>query len=144
MSDQRQRKIGILVFMGVGAVVALIMSQEANAATPSIVPISYKLGFWEQRKVEAAVAEGLREPESARFESIRGALMPDGTIVACGFVSGRNGFGGMGNPIPFHTQQFSSGDFSTPLLEFERSTAHSCYAAGLFSAELLQRIRERN
>jgi hypothetical protein len=53
------------------------------------------------KAVEAAVAREMRDPESARFDGIKAGKTPEGDIVACGFVNGRNGFGGYVGREPF-------------------------------------------
>lgn len=47
------------------------------------------------------VRDELRDPTSAYFRDV--VVRSDGEVeVICGSVAGRNGFGGMGDPMPFY------------------------------------------
>ena len=52
--------------------------------------------------IQKGVAEGMKDPESARFGHIDANQMSDGTIVACGWVNGKNSYGGYIGMKPFH------------------------------------------
>lgn len=87
-------------------------------------PVRYELGFLEERKIKAAVAEGLREPDSARF------------------VSGRNGFGGMALETPFYIPLSPRSGPGLPWLQRDIAVSR-CEALGLFSSDLVNAIRSR-
>ena len=48
--------------------------------------------------METAVRQFLRDPDSARFSQV---VLDRNSGKACGYVSGRNGFGGYGDPRHF-------------------------------------------
>lgn len=58
----------------------------------------------ELAKARLDIAAQLRDPESAYFRNVTVRRMSDGSLVLCGHVAGKNGFGGYGDAIPFaHT-----------------------------------------
>lgn len=64
------------------------------------VPIT--LTSKQQQAVRAGVAKGMKDPESARFDDkMADAKKPDGTITVCGYVNGKNSFGGYVGMSPF-------------------------------------------
>lgn len=76
--------------------------QEVPRAKPSIeagVPI--ELSPSDIIAVKAGVAKSLKDPDSARFGTIRAARAADGTTHVCGFVNARNSFGGFAGESPF-------------------------------------------
>jgi hypothetical protein len=48
------------------------------------------------------VADTLRDPQSAYFRATELRLQSDGSFLICGSVSGRNAYGGMGDPVRFY------------------------------------------
>jgi hypothetical protein len=51
---------------------------------------------------EDQVRQQLRDPSSAEFTNIEKHIVPDKeTLVVCGYVNSRNGFGGMSGPRRF-------------------------------------------
>jgi hypothetical protein len=56
----------------------------------------------QQQAVRAGVAKGMKDPESARFgDTMAGAKKVDGTITVCGYVNGKNSYGGYVGMSPF-------------------------------------------
>ncbi len=56
----------------------------------------------QQQAVRAGVAKGMKDPESARFgDKMAGAKRADGTITVCGYVNGKNSYGGYVGMSPF-------------------------------------------
>ena len=51
--------------------------------------------------IRQRVAEELRDPASAYFRDVELREREDGQTAVCGYVSGRNGYGGMGEPLAF-------------------------------------------
>ena len=141
MEDEHQRKVTIVtrVLVAVGVTVAVVATNPPVGAATE--PTSYQLGFFEQRKVKAAVADMMRDPDSARFSGIYAMRLPDGSIDVCGWVSGRNGFGGMGQEIPFKASIFASGRAYATSIANPAVTAVMCNDAGLFSQDMVKAIR---
>ncbi|MDN3524334.1 hypothetical protein QWY79_03535 [Halomonas sabkhae] len=62
-------------------------------ATMSLAIAGCDINDWNQKRIaKNAVAEKLRDPESAKFRSLD-VFGPHGSIVVCGQVNGKNGFG---------------------------------------------------
>jgi len=68
----------------------------AGAGTP--ITLTSK----QQQAVRAGVAKGMKDPEAARFgDKMSGAKKADGTITVCGYVNGKNSYGGYVGMSPF-------------------------------------------
>lgn len=86
------------------ALAALVAAAPAQGTAPHVI------GYWDgtperAAAMRSAVVDQLREPESAFFRDVtvrkvRGAGERDAHIV-CGKVQGRNGYGGLGQPMAF-------------------------------------------
>jgi hypothetical protein len=63
------------------------------------VPIT--LTAQDQQAIKAGVAKGMKDPESARFGEMAAARKSDGTITVCGYVNGKNSYGGYVGMSPF-------------------------------------------
>ena len=77
-----------------------------SAACSSTNPQSQKniaVGLLEPQLVtiEAGVRSVMKDPESARFGPYWAAQKPDGTTIVCGYVNGRNSFGGYTGDKPY-------------------------------------------
>lgn len=56
----------------------------------------------QQQAVRVGVTDGMKDPESARFgDRMAGAKQPNGLITVCGYVNGKNSFGGYVGMSPF-------------------------------------------
>jgi hypothetical protein len=83
--------------------------------TPTYIPVSYtpppsglergvaiKLTPQQIQVVKAGVAEGMKDPESARFSGeMLAAKNSKGIITVCGYVNGKNSYGGYVGKSPF-------------------------------------------
>jgi hypothetical protein len=69
-------------------------------------------------KYQQAVANGLRDPESARFTGTRVVRTPEGKDALCGMVNAKNGFGGYAGNDLFFAEMIPVGDkfVSVPFL----------------------------
>jgi hypothetical protein len=86
---------------GGGTIGAVATSDPASKPLAEAgVPIT--LTPKQQQAVRAGVAKGMKDPESARFgDKMAGAKKADGTITVCGYVNGKNSFGGYVGMSPF-------------------------------------------
>lgn len=69
-------------------------------------------------KYQRAVADSLRDPESARFTGTRVVRTPEGKDALCGMVNAKNGFGGYTGNDLFFAEMIPVGDkfVSVPFL----------------------------
>ncbi|WP_158876994.1 hypothetical protein [Antarcticirhabdus aurantiaca] len=61
---------------------------------PDLAGISLTLSSAEIQVVEEGVRRSMKDPMSAMFDGIRGAINDRDSASACGLVNGRNSFGG--------------------------------------------------
>lgn len=66
--------------------------------------------------VKKAVRKELKDPDAAKFGSIKGALK-DGTIYVCGMVNGKNSYGAYAGEKPF-IGLLATGDDNQPNSHF--------------------------
>lgn len=87
--------------VGGGTIGALATSDPApNTLAGASIPIT--LTSKQQKAVRAGVAKGMKDPESARFgDKMAGAKKADGAITVCGYVNGKNSYGGYVGMSPF-------------------------------------------
>ena len=72
---------------------------KANGLSPVVrTPLTEA----ENRAVEAGLRRVLKDPDSARFGEFIGGRNEQNALVVCGYVNGRNSFGGMTGPEPFN------------------------------------------
>lgn len=69
-------------------------STGVTSSVTTIHGATYQLSIAEQEAVKASVTKSLRDPTSAIFDGLAAAKAADGTVTVCGFVNGKNGFGG--------------------------------------------------
>lgn len=73
-----------------------------SASTAEAEPgAAYDLSAAKRSVVERAVMAVMKDPESARFGRITAAKGKDGIVTVCGYVNGRNSFGGYVGEMPF-------------------------------------------
>ena len=86
--------------VGGGTIGALATSDPPTHTPGAGIPIT--LTSTQQKAVRAGVAKGMKDPESARFgDKMAGAKKADGTITVCGYVNGKNSYGGYVGMSPF-------------------------------------------
>lgn len=61
----------------------------------------YNLSDHEGAIVEEAVRDGLKDPESARFDKVEATSSEENGVVVCGLVNAKNSFGGYEGKSPF-------------------------------------------
>jgi hypothetical protein len=61
--------------------------------------------------VQTVVARTLKDPDSAKFDSIAAGRAPDGRVFVCGWVNAKNSFGGYVGRQPF-SGQLTDGAFA--------------------------------
>ena len=93
---------GIFVVLSV----FLVSCQTQPASTLDNVPIyppikPYELTGGDAAAIEASVRSSLRDPSSAVFGRVMAVIDARGTKTVCGFVNGRNGFGGYTGFTPY-------------------------------------------
>lgn len=71
----------------------------AIPAEPSGIPV--ELSDSQISFIQNEVRNNLKDPESARFAQIAAVREPEGILLVCGFVNGRNSFGGYTGFQPF-------------------------------------------
>lgn len=136
--DTRQRRIIVIVLLGLVVVVGIVTSGKGVQTKQDG---HYDLGFFEERRIKAAVADMLREPESARFGRISAIRVSKGDIAVCGWVNGKNAFGGMAGESPFYVPLYQSGQVGVPWLSDAKIVARRCEEVGLFSPVIAAAIR---
>lgn len=69
---------------------------------PGIQPgAPYVLSKQEVSWVKRDVKGAMKDPDSARFGTIAASKNGEGTVTVCGYVNGRNSFGGYTGEVPF-------------------------------------------
>ena len=82
--------------VGGGKIGGLATSDPPGART------TVTLTLQQQQAVRVGVANGMKDPESARFgDRMVAAKQPNGLITVCGYVNGKNSFGGYVGMSPF-------------------------------------------
>lgn len=81
-----------------GAIGPTLANPLANV-DPLVVPVP--LSAAEVNLAQAAVRRGLKDPDSARFDDIKGWASKKGDIGVCGWVNAKNSFGGYAGRSPF-------------------------------------------
>lgn len=85
--------------------------------------------------VKRGVKKALKDPESARFDSLRAGVDKDQVTVVCGLVNARNAYGGYTGPQPFMGVLMSVGIFVPVAVGGDRTaqevTASACSQMGL-------------
>lgn len=71
------------------------------AGTPSSSNVPIQLSANQRNAVESGVRGAMKDPDSARFGSISASKSDKGVISVCGYVNGRNSFGGYTGEQPF-------------------------------------------
>ena len=71
-------------------------------ASTSIAQSNASLSKAQIKAVEDGVKRKLRDPESARFGRYAAAKQSDGSIVVCGWVNSKNGYGGYAGFGPYY------------------------------------------
>jgi len=61
----------------------------------------YALSSKAVRAIQADVRQAMKDPDSARFGRIAAAIDSDGVVTACGWVNGKNSYGGYTGELPF-------------------------------------------
>lgn len=89
-----------------GALVILLSSCQQSVidnATNDIPPsvASYDLTNADIKAVEKGVRVSLKDPNSAQFGNMMAMKRSDGMIAVCGYVNGKNSFGGYVGMTPF-------------------------------------------
>ena len=94
----RKKRLGYAV-ISAGVVFAIILAVSGTSSTvPLTVSPAQSDLDWRKAGAEVQAKEGvksiLRDPESARFSSLRAYRQLGGQLVVCGYVNAKNGFGG--------------------------------------------------
>ena len=84
---------------------------------PPVATHPIKLDAAQLKAIERSVANGLKDPESARFNMITGVAGADGRVRACGYVNAKNSFGGYVGMRPFAGAFDGSNNFVFVLAE---------------------------
>lgn len=95
--------IGLVALMGIGSVFsqsAPTDSRQAEPPQPDTVALRERADRQLVRDAERVMRSRLKDPESARFESLIVARF-SGAPVVCGHVNAKNGFGGYTGPKAF-------------------------------------------
>lgn len=61
----------------------------------------YALGSKAIGAIKADVRQVMKDPDSARFGRIAAAIDSEGIVTACGWVNGKNSYGGYTGELPF-------------------------------------------
>lgn len=71
-------------------------------AAPDIEPGDLvTLTAQQQQQVRTGTAKRLKDPEAARFGKLNATRAKDGSITVCGYVNGKNSYGGYTGYSPF-------------------------------------------
>ena len=77
-------------------------SQPAYVGTPDIETGELvTLSAQQQQQVRLGTAKRLKDPEAARFGKFGATRGKDGSITVCGYVNGKNSYGGYTGMSPF-------------------------------------------
>lgn len=76
------------------------VAAQAHVETP-MHTTAIGLSVAQRTAVEASVRKALKDPESARFGTMRAGREASGNIAVCGMVNARNSFGGYTGEKPF-------------------------------------------
>ena len=77
-------------------------SQPAYVGTPDIeFGELVTLSAEQQQQVRVGTAKRLKDPEAARFGKFGASRAKDGSITVCGYVNGKNSYGGYTGYSPF-------------------------------------------
>ena len=87
------KKIALMALLSLAACVA------PEASAPPGQP--YKLTQTVVNTVRSDVRASMKDPGSARFGQIAAAQAADGIITVCGWVNGKNSYGGYTGELPF-------------------------------------------
>jgi len=101
----------------------LLLTACATAGAP------VELTEVQRQAARDSVIAVLKDPDSARFGEIRGARQSDGTVIVCGMVNARTGFGGYAGMSPF-TGYFEPGRSAFTLNEVGTSDASGAMLYG--------------
>lgn len=72
---------------------------ESTPKQPPGTPVG--LSGQDVKTVQAGVRAGMKDPDSARFGAMAAAKDNTGKVTVCGYVNGRNSFGGYTGDKPF-------------------------------------------
>ncbi|EHM01426.1 hypothetical protein HMPREF9946_02165 [Acetobacteraceae bacterium AT-5844] len=79
-------------------------------------------------KYRQAVANSLRDPESARFGSLRVVQAPSGRDALCGSVNAKNAYGGYAGADLFYAEMIPVGQTFATVPFFARQVGIEYYA----------------
>lgn len=88
----------MLFVLAAGLALAGCAEPPKNEIKPGV---PYSLSKKEVSLVKRDVASALKDPNSARFGRIAAAKKDSDVVVVCGFVNGRNSYGGYTGEKPF-------------------------------------------
>ncbi|WP_339914103.1 hypothetical protein [uncultured Brevundimonas sp.] len=97
----------------VAIIITLAIASPVAAQTPSM-----------SAQAKAAVVESLRDPDSARFRSVRYSRRPNGQTIYCGEVNARNAMGGYTGYVRFISSIAPNGTVTAEIAS-ERNVAGS-------------------
>jgi hypothetical protein len=94
----------------------------------------YVLSAADVETVESTIRYQMKDAASAQFRDLQGAKSASGDVLVCGWVNGRNSFGGYTGFMPFAGRLGGFG-FSLGMLAADNAdanvVAHQCRQAGL-------------
>jgi len=79
-----------------------------NGVVSRLPPIALAPDF--EARAKAAIAEKLRDPESARFIKMQAGRHENGNVQICGLYNAKNGFGGYDGYQPFAVRLRPTGE----------------------------------
>jgi hypothetical protein len=95
----------MLLFAFLLAGCAAPSAYTSRPSTPPVVQLEQltpvMLTKTQMEYVRAGVIRSLKDPESARFGTMRGGKNSEGVITVCGYVNARNSYGGYTGEKPF-------------------------------------------
>jgi hypothetical protein len=85
-----------------GGTIGAVATSDSASNRPAEAGAPITLTSKQEQAVRAGVAKGMKDPEAARFgDKMAGAQKADGTITVCGYVNGKNSYGGYVGMSPF-------------------------------------------
>jgi len=98
------------------ALLSLSACMETSSGSELQPGTPVQLSSAQVQQVRAGVRDVLKDPDSAQFGTIKAARKPDGVTTVCGYVNGKNSYGGYTGMTPFVGVMLSGGGFSVAAL----------------------------
>ena len=86
--------------------ISMLKVFDANAATASDVATPAPISATEKKAIQEAIRASLKDPESAKFGAMNTGKFSDGNLSVCGWVTGKNSYGGYTGMSPFVGKYF--------------------------------------